>query len=667
MQLKKLELSNFFSFGESQTIDFDSYKNLVLVKGETADVEASNGAGKSSLFEAVFWCLTGRTVRGVRAGDVVRIGEKSVYVSVDFTIKSDEVNVTRRWSADKKTVTLTVNGEEEDFHDARQGTARIFEYLSISPEILSLIGFYGRKFNTFSDLSPKERAEVIDLLAQGDKWEEGRENAATHLKEINSKYDNTKDELERVGRQIEEIQQQIKVTKSELIDSKEAVAESIKEKKAELSRHEKELKESKAKLKEIEGSIFDKDVKIKPIEDNLRDTEDEASNAVAQFKKENKSRDTKYDDEVKESEELLDESKSYKNELKSSKYDIAKKIEEKRSQKGKVDCTSCGQRLPHPPDNEKIEKDAVKMETKELAPVEKEISELDEDLKGLVAMLSDMKEKEKERVGNLVAEERKINSKFDERRAVLAEKKNKIINEYNEVCSNIELCKKDVEILKGNCDRAHGEIERLENSEAVVRLEATLEMREESEKKAQKEKKEKEKELPQLVKESKLASYWSQGFKDLRFSTFQNTINILEELLTSFAKQQGLDFDKIEVTAFKEKSDGGIRPEVNIHVIRKGERMSLDSLSEGETQRVDLACFFTFSLLIEKSIGFPINFAVLDEPLSGLDHSGRQNVFSILSDMSKNKQMFTIDHDANFQDLFSSVIVISKDQTSTIN
>ena len=256
MQLKKLELSNFFSFGESQTIDFDSYKNLVLVKGETADVDSSNGAGKSSLFEAVFWCLTGRTVRGVRAGDVVRIGEKSVYVSVDFTIKSDEVNVTRRWSADKKTVTLTVNGEEEDFHDARQGTARIFEYLSISPEILSLIGFYGRKFNTFSDLSPKERAEVIDLLAQGDKWEEGRENAATHLKEINSKYDYTKDEVERIEREIEEIQQQIKLTKAELVDSKEAVAESVKEKKADLNRHEKELKESKAKFKRNLKAVY---------------------------------------------------------------------------------------------------------------------------------------------------------------------------------------------------------------------------------------------------------------------------------------------------------------------------------------------------------------------------------------------------------------------------
>ena len=667
MKLKKLELSNFFSFGESQTIDFDSYKNLVLVKGETADVDSSNGAGKSSLFEAVFWCLTGRTVRGVRAGDVVRIGEKRVSVSVDFTIKSDEVNVTRKWSPEKKTVTLTVNGEEEDFHDARQGTARIFEYLSISPEILSLIGFYGRKFNTFSDLSPKERAEVIDLLAQGDKWEEGRENAAAQLKEVNSKYDAAKEEVERLEREVEVVQRKIKTIKADLIDSKESVAESVKEKKVDLARHEKNLEESIEKLKEVEGSLFDKDVKLEPIEDNIQCTEDEASNAVAKFKKDNKSRDSKYDEEVKESEDLLDESKSYKNELKSSKYDITKKIEEKRSQKGKVDCTACGQRLPHPPDNEKIEKDAVKMETKELAPIEKEISELDEDLKGLVAMLSDMKETEKERVSNLVAEERKINSKFDEQRATLAEKKNKIINEYNEVCSNIELCKKDVKITKGNVEVCQGEIERLENSEAVSRLEIELELRQESEKSIQEGRKQKEKELPALVKESKLASYWSQGFKDLRFSTFQNTINILEELLTSFAKQQGLDFDKIEVTAFKEKSSGGIRPEVNIHVIRKGERMSLDSLSEGETQRVDLACFFTFSLLIEKSIGFPINFAVLDEPLSGLDHSGRQNVFSILSDMSQNKQMFTIDHDANFQDLFSSVIVVSKDQTSRIN
>ena len=667
MQLKKLELSNFFSFGESQTINFDSYKNLVLVKGETSDVDSSNGAGKSSLFEAVFWCLTGRTVRGVRAGDVVRIGEKRVYVSVDFVIKSDQVNVTRKWSADKKIVTLTVNGEEEEFHDARQGTARIFEYLNISPEILSLIGFYGRKFNTFSDLSPKERAEVIDLLAQGDKWEEGRENAAAYLKEVNNNYMVVKEEVECLERRIEDVQEQIKITKSELVDSKEAVIESVKEKKIELKGHEENLKESQKDLKKVKSSLFDKDKEIEPIEIKLEEMDVELSSAIALFKKQNKSHDGKYEEELKESEDLLDESKSYKNELKSKKYDIIKEIEEKRSQKGRVDCIKCGQPLPHPPDNEKLEKEAVKIEKKDLSPIEEEISGLDDDLKGLVEMIGDMKDQERQRIGNLVSEERKISHKFDKRKEDLVDEKNEILERFREISSSIELRKKDVKITEGFIVVTQGEIERLENSATVSRLEERLEMRQDSEKKSIKEKVVKEKELPALVKESKLASYWSQGFKDLRFSTFQNTIKVLEELLTSFAKQQGLDFDKIEVTAFKEKSTGGIRPEVNIYVIRKGERMSVDSLSEGETQRVDLACFFTFSLLIEKSIGFPINFAVLDEPLSGLDHSGRQNVFNILSDMSQNKQMFTIDHDANFQDLFSSVIVISKDQTSRIN
>ena len=96
-------------------------------------------------------------------------------------------------------------------------------------------------------------------------------------------------------------------------------------------------------------------------------------------------------------------------------------------------------------------------------------------------------------------------------------------------------------------------------------------------------------------------------------------------------------------------------------MVRNGNKMGLDALSEGETQRVDLACFFTFSLLIEKSLGFPVEFNVLDEPLSGLDYEGRQAVFNIISELSKDRQIFTIDHDANFQDLFSDVIVVHKE------
>ena len=49
--IQKVRVSNFLSFGESQEVAFTS--NLNLVVGEVAGNESSNGAGKSSLFEAI--------------------------------------------------------------------------------------------------------------------------------------------------------------------------------------------------------------------------------------------------------------------------------------------------------------------------------------------------------------------------------------------------------------------------------------------------------------------------------------------------------------------------------------------------------------------------------------------------------------------------------------
>jgi DNA repair exonuclease SbcCD ATPase subunit len=170
MRLCKITVSNFMSFGEDVTFDLpdiDDY--MVLVRG-------GNGQGKSALFEAIYWCLTGTTVRGVRAEEVLRHGTKECVVEVTWKLTpktkdigpEGEYTIRRLWSKANKQITVERPGKRKDkvFHNTNDGTKFIRELVGIDPEVLALVAFFGRKFQTFSRMKPTERAHIIDLLAR---------------------------------------------------------------------------------------------------------------------------------------------------------------------------------------------------------------------------------------------------------------------------------------------------------------------------------------------------------------------------------------------------------------------------------------------------------------------------------------------------------------------
>ena len=67
INFRKLTLHNFLSFGHS-TIEFedDGFIRVTGINENPDDLAVSNGSGKSSLWEAIIWTLTGDTLRGTK-------------------------------------------------------------------------------------------------------------------------------------------------------------------------------------------------------------------------------------------------------------------------------------------------------------------------------------------------------------------------------------------------------------------------------------------------------------------------------------------------------------------------------------------------------------------------------------------------------------------------
>lgn len=102
MKFTDIEIDNFLTIGTAKFSLSD--QGLVLVEGVNDDESSadSNGAGKSSVVEAVNWCLWGSTARGIAGDDVINtVAGKETRVSVTVDDDGDIYRVDRYRKAKK--------------------------------------------------------------------------------------------------------------------------------------------------------------------------------------------------------------------------------------------------------------------------------------------------------------------------------------------------------------------------------------------------------------------------------------------------------------------------------------------------------------------------------------------------------------------------------------
>jgi DNA repair exonuclease SbcCD ATPase subunit len=108
MQLKSIEATDFLSI-EKVSYEFPS-SGLVLVTGWDEDLGRANGAGKSSFLNAIAWCLYDELPRDVKVGELIRRGQSSCSVTVEFTVDGTSYSVTRKRPSGLE---LVINGDKQ--------------------------------------------------------------------------------------------------------------------------------------------------------------------------------------------------------------------------------------------------------------------------------------------------------------------------------------------------------------------------------------------------------------------------------------------------------------------------------------------------------------------------------------------------------------------------
>ena len=167
-----LKLSNFTSYGETpQELDFSKFK--------LAAISGLNGAGKSSLLDAITWCLWGSSRAGDSADELVHKGADNMQVEFSFKLDNHIFTVKRRRI--KKSGGSTALELWSSSHNLTEGTIKstqekIIQTLHLNYETFTNSSYLRQGHeDEFTTKGPTDRKRILsDILglAHYDKLEE---------------------------------------------------------------------------------------------------------------------------------------------------------------------------------------------------------------------------------------------------------------------------------------------------------------------------------------------------------------------------------------------------------------------------------------------------------------------------------------------------------------
>jgi DNA repair exonuclease SbcCD ATPase subunit len=195
VKLRSLTLAGFRSYGEPTTITFPDGLSAIV---------GANGAGKSSILEAVMWCLYGARSK-LDNGDLLRTGSEQMSVTVEFEHRGTLFRAGRDWKHGGRQSQLILlcwsssprarnssssrsreKGPGEDLTQSTIAeTQRVIAGIVGSYDVAIATWYVGQdKGSAFLEALPFERRQILgESLGLGTRWEAIHKAARTAVAE----------------------------------------------------------------------------------------------------------------------------------------------------------------------------------------------------------------------------------------------------------------------------------------------------------------------------------------------------------------------------------------------------------------------------------------------------------------------------------------------------
>ena len=475
-KLKHFEFSNMFCYGENNYVDFTQLDGIV-------GMFAPNASGKSTLLDALSFCLFDITSRTTRAASVLNNKKNNFYCKVNFEVGGLDYFIERKaskrardghvkvnvnfWMIDDKGQTISLNGDQR-----RTTNYNINQVVGTYEDFILSTLSTQNNFTVFIDKTQKERKELLSTFMGTDIFDSLYQSANDKISETQtllrdfSKVDYSKN--------LAELQKQttlLQVKQTDLLSKKEKQVEKqnkLNNKIINLTKKLKVVDDNIQDIDKLESDLLSQssDFKevIKDIDKTLSEFNDisnlldEIETNITQYESDN------INEQYSEFQTLQQSRDEFQIEIDKLKVEVRNKLDKTEKLKGVTwdeDCEHC---MSNPLTLDAIETEKNLEKDKELAAayLEKK-NKMDKEIEALNPII-EQKEKYDEYKSSLVEaefRERELKTNlqyFKERKKNINSSIETIeqdIKQYNEQKSNIKYNKKikeDIQVVQNDLD-----------------------------------------------------------------------------------------------------------------------------------------------------------------------------------------------------------------------
>jgi len=633
MNILSVEIDNFLIVDHVSVNLHD--RGLVRISGVNKDdaTSGSNGAGKSTIIEAVYWGLFGDTLRSLKSVDDVinsNVGGNCA-VTVELEDSGITIRVTRyrKHSKYKNNLFLYIDDVDSRGKDNRETQEFIEALIGVDKTTFaSSIVFgqgYSKNLRRFSELTDKEQKECLEKILE--------------LEVFQDAFSEAKAELRQKAVDLALMEGQVSTEQSLYDGLLEDIAEDLKS-----------------------SESFGEDVaeKIAAVEENISGVEEELSEVVEEL---SSIGELDFDDAVlcqenlklmgvdviEKKDKLQAKYFEKKTKLVTIKNSISKDISTLRAQKDKLcdpdsegeDCWYCGGMILEKKILEKS--DGFDFEIKDR---ERSLVKVEEGLAKLERGYA-------KRKNNLEAEAQAVSELLDDVDAEISE-----LNRLQRSVSALEAKKSTLQYKKETLGKSIKELSGRKNpwDQILLKKQSQLEV------------------LGASVEEGKTAvaafrediqylEFWKKGFsrQGIRSFMLDKVIPFLNEQVNKYLHILTDGGIQVEFNAVKRLASGEFRENFHVAVTNSKAAQTYEGNSGGEKRRIDLAVSLAINDLIAGRSGKRFNILLLDEVFENIDETGTYYVVKVLEELARNRSsVFVITHQDSLADYFHSEICVQR-------
>lgn len=607
----KIELRNFLSYKEA-TLEFNQ-KGFIQVVGKNKTVEdgfeslkspGSNGAGKSSIFSAIVWVLTGQTASGVK--DVQNIfTDESCEVTLDFNLDDKHLIVKRTKSPSK--LEVVVNGENVSGKGIRDSEIILEKYLGlVNSHVINSVIVLGQGLPyRLTNYSPSGRKEVLEKLSNSDFMIEDLKTRVTNRESI------LKEEKQNLENKL------ISLKAGEEIKNNLINQLTIK-----LSDLEKlDLDELNKVVYKNSQVILSNNQTLAKLSEGFDELERQRENVQIELNK-----------LLSQKVELIDLSKLNEALVEKRTLLTSKQAELKRLSEIRTVCPTCNQTLPHThkPDTTPLREEIEKI-TKDGKELRKEFDKLNLENENRTKVFEENVRKDKLELNNHLSG---ITKEIQEKRLLstnLQNEVNKLVLENSNLTNQINNFEKESAFIKKEITQLKEELISIKKEKGIIEKEV-------------------DEKLNSLGVITKMQTLLKRDFRGI---LLQNVLDYLQERLDDYSMRVN------KTKKLKIELDGN-----NLNI--KYNTKVYESLSGGEKTKVDIMLQLAIRDLLINQFSFNSNILVIDEITDFLDEKSAESIYNLFSSINVDS-IFIISHrkDFNFP-VDNQLVVVKEDNFSRI-